>query len=318
MTVVVYSDGGCDPNPGLGGWGVVIAAPGGNVELMGAEPSSTNNRMELTAAIEALSWFPEGAAIEMRCDSQYVVNSMTTWIAGWKRNGWKTSAKKPVLNDDLIKRLDALAQKRQVTWKWVKAHVGEVGNERADFLVNQARKDYRAGKSNPPAKAVAIARPEASAYTVPVGGDLMKVLLIESRRRGITVQEMVEHCVQVALPESGARMSKAILDHKTLQAIDAGLELVNAGGDASGFSGSLHAKLVAATEALRSQSPAPWTIESRLQKALDAMHAMAEAQVEVDSNGLLSLVDKRRWDDLEQGLAPFGTTSERYPKLDVV
>lgn len=314
MTVVVYSDGGCDPNPGLGGWGVVIAAPGGDVELMGAEPSSTNNRMELTAAIEALSWFPEGASIEMRCDSQYVVNSMTTWIAGWKRNGWKTAAKKPVLNDDLIKRLDALAQKRKVTWKWVKAHVGEIGNERADFLVNQAREDYRAGKSTPAAKAVATATPEASAYTVPVSGDLMKALLVESRRRGITVQEMVEHCVQVALPGSDARMSKANLDHKTLQAIDAGLELVNAGGNANGFSGSLHAKLVAATESLRSQSPAPWTIEPRLQRALDAVHAMAEARVEVDSNGLLSLVDKRRWDDLEQGLAPFENAERTMPK----
>ncbi len=139
MRTIVYADGGCDPNPGPGGWGVVIQAPEGTVELCGGDPQSTNNRMELTAAIRALEHFPEGAAIEMRCDSQYVVKSVTEWIRGWKLKGWRTTTG-PVKNVELMQRLDELAARRDVRWVWVKGHSGEAGNERADRLAAQGRR----------------------------------------------------------------------------------------------------------------------------------------------------------------------------------
>ncbi|MBK3425970.1 ribonuclease HI, partial [Methylobacterium ajmalii] len=139
MRTIVYADGGCDPNPGPGGWGVVIQAPDGPIELCGGETQSTNNRMELTAAIRALEHFPEGAAIEMRCDSQYVVKSVTEWIRGWKLKGWRTTTG-PVKNVELMQRLDELAARRDVRWVWVKGHSGEAGNERADRLAAQGRR----------------------------------------------------------------------------------------------------------------------------------------------------------------------------------
>lgn len=143
--IVAYADGGCSPNPGPGGWGVVIAALGGDVELSGAEPATTNNRMELTGAIEALAWFPEGAEVEMRCDSQYVVHAMTQWIKGWKRREWRTADGAPVKNLELFQRLDALAQRRKVRWTWVRGHSGDPRNERADRLVHEARRRLRQG-----------------------------------------------------------------------------------------------------------------------------------------------------------------------------
>jgi len=140
MRTIVYADGGCDPNPGPGGWGVVIRAETGTIELCGGERSTTNNRMELTAAINALAHFPEGAAIEMRCDSQYVIKSVTEWMKGWKAKGWRTSTG-PVKNVDLMQTLDALAAKRDVRWTWVRGHTGEIGNERADRLAAQGRRE---------------------------------------------------------------------------------------------------------------------------------------------------------------------------------
>ena len=136
MRTVVYADGGCSPNPGLGGWGVVISGPDGTLDLCGGEANTTNNRMELTAAIRALEHFPEGAQIEMRCDSQYVVKSVTEWMSGWKASGWRNS-KGPVTNLDLMQRLDELAGQRDVTWTWVQGHAGDPLNERADRLVTQ-------------------------------------------------------------------------------------------------------------------------------------------------------------------------------------
>lgn len=140
MRTIVYADGGCDPNPGPGGWGVVIRAETDTVELCGGERSTTNNRMELTAAINALAHFPEGASIEMRCDSQYVIKSVTEWMKGWKAKGWRTSTG-PVKNVDLMQTLDALAAKRDVRWTWVRGHTGEIGNERADRLAAQGRRE---------------------------------------------------------------------------------------------------------------------------------------------------------------------------------
>jgi ribonuclease HI len=142
--VVVYADGGCSPNPGPGGWGAVIDSPGGRVEMRGGEPATTNNRMELTAAIRALEWLPAGAQVEMRCDSEYVVNSASKWMKGWKAKGWRSSTG-DVKNVDLMKRLDALIGTRRVRWTWVRGHAGDPGNERADALVHQGRREAKAG-----------------------------------------------------------------------------------------------------------------------------------------------------------------------------
>ncbi|SDA32560.1 ribonuclease HI [Methylobacterium sp. UNC378MF] len=139
MRIVVYADGGCSPNPGPGGWGVVISGPDGPVDLCGGEANTTNNRMELTAAVRALEHFPEAAQIEMRCDSQYVVKSVTEWMSGWKAKGWRKS-KGPVMNLDLMQRLDELASQRDVKWTWVQGHAGDPLNERADRLVTQGRR----------------------------------------------------------------------------------------------------------------------------------------------------------------------------------
>jgi ribonuclease HI len=148
MRIVVYADGGCSPNPGAGGWGVVISGPDGPVDLCGGEPNSTNNRMELTAAIRALEHFPEDAQIEMRCDSQYVVKSVTEWMSGWKAKGWRNS-KGPARNLDLMQRLDELASQRDVKWTWVQGHAGDPLNERADRLVAHGRHEARSLSDQP-------------------------------------------------------------------------------------------------------------------------------------------------------------------------
>lgn len=134
--VEIYTDGACAPNPGPGGWGVVIVPPGQpNIELSGSpEITTTNNRMELTAAIMGLEHYADRRSILLFTDSQYVKNGIQTWIAGWKRNGWITSAKKPVLNKDLWIRLDEAAARHDVTWRWVRGHNGHPLNERADRL----------------------------------------------------------------------------------------------------------------------------------------------------------------------------------------
>ncbi|WP_197094644.1 ribonuclease HI [Microvirga massiliensis] len=134
--VVAYIDGACSGNPGPGGWGVVVLKSDGSFhEISGSsEGSTTNNRMELQAAIELLSRLPANAETFVYADSQYVVKGMTEWLSGWKKNGWRTSAKKEVQNIDLWLRLEALAHNRSIQWHWVRGHDGHAANERADQL----------------------------------------------------------------------------------------------------------------------------------------------------------------------------------------
>ena len=206
MRTIVYADGGCDPNPGPGGWGVVIQDPTGWIELHGGERATTNNRMELTAAIRALEHFPEGAQIEMRCDSQYVVKSVTEWMRGWKARGWRT-ATGPVKNIDLMQRLDTLAAARDVRWTWVRGHAGEAGNERADRLAALGRREALSGKASgetvpPPADAApAIAPPAAQPETtqVTLSADLARAVSRAAARAGISPQAYLEDAVRLAL-----------------------------------------------------------------------------------------------------------------------
>jgi ribonuclease HI len=132
--VVIYTDGACSGNPGPGGWGVVLRWNGTEKELHGAEPQTTNNRMELTAAIEALEALNRPSRVQLHTDSTYLLNGVTKWIAAWQRNGWRTSAKKAVKNEDLWRRLIEAMNGHQVSWRWVKGHAGDEGNERADAL----------------------------------------------------------------------------------------------------------------------------------------------------------------------------------------
>ena len=138
-----YTDGACSGNPGPGGWGVLIVDGETTRELCGGEAATTNNRMELIAAIRALEEVRPGTAIKVTTDSQYVKNGVETWIHGWKRNGWKTAARKPVKNQDLWETLDLLASARKVTWAWVKGHAGHNGNEAADALARQGMARYQ-------------------------------------------------------------------------------------------------------------------------------------------------------------------------------
>jgi ribonuclease HI len=136
--VVAYSDGGCRGNPGPGGWGTVLTHGEQRKELSGGSPATTNNRMELQAAIEALNSLKQPCEVEFHTDSKYVQNGIASWVAGWKRNGWRTSAKQPVKNSDLWRELDAAAARHRVTWHWVKGHAGHAENERCDALANEA------------------------------------------------------------------------------------------------------------------------------------------------------------------------------------
>ncbi len=134
-----YTDGACSGNPGPGGWGALMVARDGDEvlkerELSGGEPDTTNNRMELMAAICALESLSRPTRITVVTDSAYLRNGIMTWLSGWKRNGWKTAAKKPVKNDDLWRRLDEARKTHDVTWEWVKGHAGHPENERADVL----------------------------------------------------------------------------------------------------------------------------------------------------------------------------------------
>jgi len=135
--VVVYADGACRGNPGPGGWGAWLTSGGAERELFGGEPLTTNNRMELTAVIEALASLKRRCAVTIYTDSAYVKDGITTWIHGWKTRGWKTADNKPVKNVDLWQRLDVLNTGHRVTWRWVKGHAGDPGNERADRLANK-------------------------------------------------------------------------------------------------------------------------------------------------------------------------------------
>jgi ribonuclease HI len=132
--VVIYTDGACSGNPGPGGWGVVLRWNGTQKELHGSDPQTTNNRMELMAAIQALEALNRPSRVTLYTDSTYVLNGITKWVAGWQRNGWRTAAKKPVKNEDLWRRLVQAMSGHEVSWMWVKGHAGDEGNERADEL----------------------------------------------------------------------------------------------------------------------------------------------------------------------------------------
>ena len=137
--VQIYTDGACKGNPGPGGWGVVLLSGGTEKELFGGEPATTNNRMELTAVIEALTALKRPCQVSLHLDSEYVRKGITEWVSGWKARGWRTAAKQPVKNVDLWQRLDALVGTagHTITWRWVKGHSGNPGNERADRLANR-------------------------------------------------------------------------------------------------------------------------------------------------------------------------------------
>lgn len=136
QVVYLYTDGACKGNPGVGGWGVLMRYGEHEKELFGGEADTTNNRMELTAVIEGLKSLKRRCVVKICTDSQYVKNGMESWIHGWKKNGWKTAAKKPVKNDDLWKQLDELVHQHDVSWIWVKGHAGHLENEKADELAN--------------------------------------------------------------------------------------------------------------------------------------------------------------------------------------
>ena len=141
--VIIHSDGGCHGNPGPGGWGVVLTYGEHKRELSGGVPATTNNRMELQAAIAALSALKEPCEVEFHTDSQYVKNGVTKWMANWKRNGWRTQARQPVKNADLWRALDAAVAPHQIQWHWVKGHAGHRDNERCDELAAAAMADIR-------------------------------------------------------------------------------------------------------------------------------------------------------------------------------
>jgi len=135
---IVYTDGSCIGNPGPGGWGVVIESPGGTRELSGGATSTTNNRMELMAAIRALEELQPGLPVQVVTDSRYVMNGITSWMDNWRRRNWRTANGKPVKNQDLWQRLEQAAAKHDVTWQWVRGHTNDPGNERADALARAA------------------------------------------------------------------------------------------------------------------------------------------------------------------------------------
>jgi len=135
--VEIFTDGACSGNPGPGGWGAVLRWGAVEKELWGGEPQTTNNRMELTAAIQALESLKRPVDVVLTTDSEYVKNGITKWIHGWKRNGWRTADKKPVKNDDLWKRLDAAQAIHRMEFRWVKGHAGHAENERADELARR-------------------------------------------------------------------------------------------------------------------------------------------------------------------------------------
>ncbi len=141
-SIRIWTDGACLGNPGPGGWGALLRWNGHEKELSGGEADTTNNRMELMAAIQALEALKRPSVVDLTTDSQYVRKGMLEWMANWKRNGWKTSAKKPVKNAELWKRLDTAVARHQVRWHWVKGHSGHPENERADELASTAAKAF--------------------------------------------------------------------------------------------------------------------------------------------------------------------------------
>ena len=134
--VIIYTDGACRGNPGPGGWGALLNYKGKIKELYGAEKLTTNNRMELMAAIQALEILTKPCSVQLNSDSVYVLKGITDWMPNWKKRGWKTASKSPVKNEDLWRRLDAAIAKHTIEWKWVKGHSGDIGNDKADALAN--------------------------------------------------------------------------------------------------------------------------------------------------------------------------------------
>lgn len=142
--IEIWTDGACSGNPGPGGWGVVMVKGGETWEFYGGEKETTNNRMEMIAAIEALNALKRPSQVTLHTDSTYLKDGLTKWIHGWKRNGWKTAAKKPVKNKELWLALEAAAARHEVTWKWVRGHAGDPGNERADELARRGVREAAA------------------------------------------------------------------------------------------------------------------------------------------------------------------------------
>ena len=134
--VIIYTDGACRGNPGPGGWGALLNYKGKIKELYGAEKLTTNNRMELMAAIQALELLTKPCSVQLNSDSIYVLKGITDWMPNWKKRGWKTASKSPVKNEDLWRRLDIAIAKHTIEWKWVKGHSGDIGNDKADALAN--------------------------------------------------------------------------------------------------------------------------------------------------------------------------------------
>ena len=140
--VTVYTDGACSGNPGPGGWGAVLISGPHRKEICGGDPQTTNNRMELAAAIAALDALKKPSRVDLHSDSEYLRNGISLWIEGWKRNGWRTAAKQPVKNVELWQRLDAARQRHEVNWHWVRGHAGHIENERADELAREGMRPF--------------------------------------------------------------------------------------------------------------------------------------------------------------------------------
>ncbi|MEM8757776.1 MAG: ribonuclease HI [Planctomycetota bacterium] len=139
--VQLYTDGACSGNPGPGGWGLILRHPvsGKEIERSGGDPATTNNRMELTAVIEGLGLLTRPSRVELFSDSKYVLDGLKSWLANWKRRGWKTASKQPVKNEDLWRALDELSQRHEIEFHWIRGHAGHPENERADALAVEAR-----------------------------------------------------------------------------------------------------------------------------------------------------------------------------------
>jgi ribonuclease HI len=144
--IAIWTDGACSGNPGPGGWGAILMWDGHEKELMGGEALTTNNRMELMAAIAALESLKAPSRVDMHTDSQYVQKGIHSWIHGWKKNGWRTSAREPVKNAELWQRLDAARNRHEVHWHWVKGHAGHAENERADELAREGMQPFMKGR----------------------------------------------------------------------------------------------------------------------------------------------------------------------------
>ncbi|MFG1392136.1 ribonuclease HI [Xanthobacter agilis] len=142
-TVAIFTDGACSGNPGPGGWGALLRFGAHEKTLNGGEQITTNNRMEMTAAISALEALKESCAVQLHTDSQYLKDGITKWVHGWKRNGWRTADKKPVKNQDLWERLDEALKRHEVQWHWVKGHAGHPENERADELAREGMAPFK-------------------------------------------------------------------------------------------------------------------------------------------------------------------------------